>query len=190
MREPPYGPCRFLHQPLITHIRMSQYPLPPVSTLSAALDSVPIAPELMGIEGLPLPLKRRGSDTSPYTYQRDNRWAYPPNEWDEQRQELGTDISYKIEPDITSAHNPKKRKRRAKSPEDDIENGEREHEYEHPSGDFKLGPVFVHPPKGAAQACMRCHRIKRKCDSARPRCAGCSKADVACVFELSASTST
>ncbi|KAK8865930.1 hypothetical protein IAR55_001079 [Kwoniella newhampshirensis] len=57
-----------------------------------------------------------------------------------------------------------------------------------PSGDLKLGPVFVHPPKGAAQACVRCHKIKRKCDNARPRCAGCSKADVACVFEISPAT--
>ncbi|WWC66271.1 uncharacterized protein I206_100172 [Kwoniella pini CBS 10737] len=63
-------------------------------------------------------------------------------------------------------------------------------DYADPSGDFKLGPVFVHPPKGAAQACVRCHKIKRKCDNARPRCAGCSKADVACVFELSPATAS
>ncbi|WWC86261.1 uncharacterized protein L201_001134 [Kwoniella dendrophila CBS 6074] len=59
-----------------------------------------------------------------------------------------------------------------------------------PSGDFKLGPVYVHPPKGAAQACVRCHKIKRKCDNAKPRCAGCNKADVACVFELSPATAS
>ncbi|WWC58723.1 uncharacterized protein I303_101267 [Kwoniella dejecticola CBS 10117] len=63
-------------------------------------------------------------------------------------------------------------------------------DYADPSGDFKLGPVYVHPPKGAAQACVRCHKIKRKCDNARPRCAGCSKADVACVFELSPATAS
>ncbi|WVQ85572.1 hypothetical protein IAT38_007738 [Cryptococcus sp. DSM 104549] len=63
-------------------------------------------------------------------------------------------------------------------------------DYAHPSGDHKLGPVFVHPPQGAAQACVRCHKIKRKCDNARPRCAGCSKADVACVFELNPATAS
>jgi hypothetical protein len=62
-------------------------------------------------------------------------------------------------------------------------------EYAHPSRDPKLGPVFVHPPKEAAQACVRCHRIKRKCDAGRPRCKGCEKADVPCVFELSPATS-
>ncbi|WRT64142.1 uncharacterized protein IL334_001071 [Kwoniella shivajii] len=63
-------------------------------------------------------------------------------------------------------------------------------DYADPSGDIKLGPVYVHPPKGAAQACVRCHKIKRKCDNAKPRCAGCSKADVACVFELSPATAS
>ncbi|TYJ51862.1 hypothetical protein B9479_007554 [Cryptococcus floricola] len=63
-------------------------------------------------------------------------------------------------------------------------------DFAHPSGDFKLGPVFVHPPKNVAQACVRCHKIKRKCDNARPRCAGCGKADVACVFELNPATAS
>lgn len=58
-----------------------------------------------------------------------------------------------------------------------------------PSGDPNKGPVFVHPPDNATQACVRCHKIKRKCDNARPKCAGCSKAEVPCVFELSAATS-
>nr|ODO02745.1 hypothetical protein L204_01484 [Cryptococcus depauperatus CBS 7855] len=62
-------------------------------------------------------------------------------------------------------------------------------DFGHPSGNFKLGPVFIHPPKGAAQACVRCHKIKRKCDGGKPRCAGCSKADVACVFEINSATS-
>lgn len=63
-------------------------------------------------------------------------------------------------------------------------------EWEDPSQDPKTGPVFIHPPPGTAQACVRCHRIKRKCDQARPRCQGCGKADVPCVFELSPATST
>lgn len=63
-------------------------------------------------------------------------------------------------------------------------------EWEDPSQDPKAGPVFIHPPPGTAQACVRCHRIKRKCDQARPRCQGCGKADVPCVFELSPATST
>ncbi|OCF55457.1 hypothetical protein L486_06940 [Kwoniella mangroviensis CBS 10435] len=63
-------------------------------------------------------------------------------------------------------------------------------DYADPSCDFKLGPVYIHPPKGAAQACVRCHKIKRKCDNAKPRCAGCNKADVACVFELSPATAS
>lgn len=62
-------------------------------------------------------------------------------------------------------------------------------EYMHPSQDPKLGPVFVHPGPNAAQACVRCHRIKRKCDTGKPRCAGCTKADVPCVFELTPATS-
>ncbi|WVF70470.1 hypothetical protein IAT40_005260 [Kwoniella sp. CBS 6097] len=92
---------------------------------------------------------------------------------------------------------PKKRARVSKPRQSKASNGgpkddgipeEGVFDYADPSGDFKLGPVFVHPPKGAAQACVRCHKIKRKCDNARPRCAGCSKADVACVFELSPAT--
>ncbi|OCF42302.1 hypothetical protein I317_03922 [Kwoniella heveanensis CBS 569] len=83
---------------------------------------------------------------------------------------------------------PRQSKDRNGGPKDDGIPEEGVFDYADPSGDFKLGPVFVHPPKGAAQACVRCHKIKRKCDNARPRCAGCSKADVACVFELSPAT--
>ena len=61
--------------------------------------------------------------------------------------------------------------------------------FENNEQDIRTGPVFVHSPAGTAQACIRCHRIKRKCDQARPRCQGCSKADVACVYELSPATS-
>ncbi|ORX35941.1 fungal-specific transcription factor domain-domain-containing protein [Kockovaella imperatae] len=65
-----------------------------------------------------------------------------------------------------------------------------EYDYEDPSSDYKAGVVFRHPKPGAApQACERCHKIKRKCDNARPRCAGCSKADEPCVFDLSPATS-
>ncbi|WVQ97446.1 hypothetical protein IAU59_004559 [Kwoniella sp. CBS 9459] len=83
---------------------------------------------------------------------------------------------------------PRQSKDRNGGPKDDGIPEEGVFDYADPSGDYKLGPVFVHPPKGAAQACVRCHKIKRKCDNARPRCAGCSKADVACVFELSPAT--
>jgi hypothetical protein len=61
-------------------------------------------------------------------------------------------------------------------------------EYEDPTGDWRAGVVYVHPPSTANQACVRCHRIKRKCDNARPRCAGCWKADTPCVFEISPAT--
>ena len=81
--------------------------------------------------------------------------------------------------------------RASKGKEDvvDILDGSAEVEYEDPSHDYKMGPVFVHPPAGTAQACVRCHRIKRKCDNAKPRCAGCGKADVPCVYELNSATS-
>lgn len=82
----------------------------------------------------------------------------------------------------------KKRKVNPAKPMEHIPEGA-EVEYEQ-DGDPMRGPVFVHPPKDAVQACVRCHRIKRKCDGARPRCSACTKADVPCVFELSPATST
>ncbi|CAK9787152.1 hypothetical protein CC85DRAFT_331568 [Cutaneotrichosporon oleaginosum] len=84
---------------------------------------------------------------------------------------------------------PKKRRRKGGAGNTDIPD-DAEVEYADPDGDTTRGPVFVHPPKGAVQACVRCHRIKRKCDGAFPRCASCTRADVPCVFELSAATST
>ncbi|BEI91206.1 uncharacterized protein CcaverHIS019_0400260 [Cutaneotrichosporon cavernicola] len=84
---------------------------------------------------------------------------------------------------------PKKRRRKGGAGNTDIPDNA-EVEYADPDGDTTRGPVFVHPPKGAVQACVRCHRIKRKCDGAFPRCASCTRADVPCVFELSAATST
>ncbi|ORY31767.1 fungal-specific transcription factor domain-domain-containing protein [Naematelia encephala] len=62
-------------------------------------------------------------------------------------------------------------------------------EYEDPSADPTKGPVYIHPPKGVVQACVRCHKLKRKCDSVRPRCNGCGKAGASCVFELNPATS-
>lgn len=82
----------------------------------------------------------------------------------------------------------KKRKVNPAKPMEHIPEGA-EVEYEQ-DGDPMRGPVFVHPPKDSVQACVRCHRIKRKCDGARPRCSACTKADVPCVFELSPATST
>ena len=168
---------------------MSQYPIPPLPTLSVALASIPIAPELMGPDGLPP--TRRGSDPPTPSYRsqsssaRDDpkHWSYPPSHplrtWDSAHsREQPFPPS---DPDVS----PKKRKRARNS----LDDADGEHEFEHPSGDFKLGHVFVHPPKGSVQACERCHRIKRRCDGARPRCAGCAKTDVACVFELNAATS-
>lgn len=84
---------------------------------------------------------------------------------------------------------PKKRRRKAQAANgSDIPEGA-EVEYEDASGDPSRGPVFIHPPKGSVQACVRCHRIKRKCDGLWPRCKSCERSDVACVFELSAATS-
>lgn len=81
-----------------------------------------------------------------------------------------------------------RKRRRNKVPADlDLEG--QDIEYEDPSGDHTQGPVFIHPPKGSVQACVRCHRIKRKCDGAWPRCASCLRADVPCVFELGVATS-
>ncbi|WVR05894.1 hypothetical protein IAU60_002920 [Kwoniella sp. DSM 27419] len=93
---------------------------------------------------------------------------------------------------------PKKRARVSKPRQSKDRNGVKDDgipeegvfDYADPSGDYHLGPIFVLPPPSAAQACVRCHKIKRKCDNARPRCAGCSKADVACVFELSPATAS
>jgi hypothetical protein len=88
---------------------------------------------------------------------------------------------------------PKKRPRVSKPRAPKVEKEEpldfSQMEFENPDQDPKNGPVFIHPAPGTAQACVRCHRIKRKCDQARPRCAGCSKSDVPCVFELSPATS-
>ncbi|KAL1410592.1 hypothetical protein Q8F55_004609 [Vanrija albida] len=82
------------------------------------------------------------------------------------------------------------RKRRRNKAPADLDLDGQDIEYEDPSGDHTQGPVFIHPPKGSVQACVRCHRIKRKCDGAWPRCASCLRADVPCVFELSVATSS
>jgi hypothetical protein len=95
-----------------------------------------------------------------------------------------------------------------------------------PLEDTRHGPVYIHPPQGTVQACVRCHGIKRKCEALvwrlrtetdvvgdasfesgsanmfhlhgagagsiiweKPRCSGCDKADVPCVFELGAASS-
>lgn len=91
-------------------------------------------------------------------------------------------------PSVKEDGPPKKRRRKGGAGTDIPDDAEVE--YADPDGDTSRGPVFVHPPKGAVQACVRCHRIKRKCDGAFPRCASCTRADVPCVFELSAATST
>lgn len=91
-------------------------------------------------------------------------------------------------PEDATLTKKKKRKVNPAKPMEHIPEGA-EVEYEQ-DGDPLRGPVFVHPPKDAVQACVRCHRIKRKCDGARPRCSACTKADVPCVFELSPATST
>lgn len=63
-------------------------------------------------------------------------------------------------------------------------------EYEDPSGDFRTGAIFVHALPNTAQACMRCHMVKRKCDNVRPRCTGCAKVDEPCAYEMSPATTT
>jgi len=269
------------------------YPTP-LTTLSAALSTVPIAPELMGNEGLPPPRPSSfDASTNPqemngngagngggYTgYANsslrdgelelgvgaalsgevsgagaragnrngeneetsdvmlggpvgDESWGYDqagePHLWESTYQNSYTDTTIPLPHDSTNSTNPNisqsnpnpisslgdptpqipgdnnaaqlKRKRsrnpnpnprprpKTKDLEDPLENADNV-EYEHPSKDFRLGSVFVHPPQGSAQACVRCHRIKRKCEGGKPRCTGCGKADVACVFELNAATS-
>ena len=189
------------------------YPLPPLSTLSAALSAVSssstappvISPDLLGEAGQP-PRRPPGrdfasqiyasssADTSP-EYRVDDasshREWYRPGPW-EQGYRAPANVYAPMEDEPPAEEPSKKRKARGTRVKqepvvDDEEDGELE--YEDPENDPKSGPVFVHPPKGAAQACVRCHKIKRKCDNARPRCGGCDKANVRCVFELSPATS-
>jgi hypothetical protein len=213
-----------------------------MSTLSAALQSVPIAPELMGDQGIAQDQEFHVEDgqangqgqpnatSSSYPgyansslrgEAAEDGWVYEGDRngngtgqiWDEGYSTQYPDNT--LEPPQPAQHaNPsqratpsplpdeqsdRKRKRsrnptaktrlpksRLDKPDDPIEG---EMEYEHPSRDIRLGAVFVHPIAGSAQACVRCHRIKRKCEGGKPRCAGCTKADVACVFELSPATS-
>lgn len=92
-------------------------------------------------------------------------------------------------PSEPASERPKKRRRKAPAANgSDIPEGAQV-EYEDASGDPSRGPVFIHPPKGSVQACVRCHRIKRKCDGLWPRCKSCERSDVACVFELNPATS-
>jgi hypothetical protein len=217
----------------------------PLSTLSAALGQVPIAPELMGTDGGSQPLDNTAEPTSPdlttqvasngNTYpdyassstrdpnanidtsnglnpEESTPWAYdqtgessqiwestyPPyapsptapsaQQQDQQQQQAEDPSSLKRkrrQPNPNAKPRPPKRTIDTEDPMSNTDNLE----YEHPSKDIRLGAVFVHPPAESSQACVRCHRIKRKCEGGKPRCQGCSKADVACVFELSGATS-
>jgi mono/diheme cytochrome c family protein len=131
-------------------------------------------------------MRPREMDTKPppprpyETWERDRDLGYGPPQ--PPRRESQASAVKEEEP-------PKKRRRKGGAGNTDIPE-DAEVEYADPDGDTTRGPVFVHPPKGAVQACVRCHRIKRKCDGAFPRCASCTRADVPCVFELSAATST
>ena len=211
------------------------YPLPSMSTISAALstDALPIAPELLENDGMPQDdpaqsqeaangNKRRGSDhyddgpphdSSSYGGGFQNSAARDEGDrtdwmssygqsagmsmhpWEEGYREAENQPAEADAAESTEESKPRKRPRQSKTkakekenPDNTLEEGY-EYDYEDPSRDVKAGAIFRHPLPGAPQACIRCHRIKRKCDNARPRCAGCSKSDVACVFELSPATS-
>ncbi|RXK40294.1 hypothetical protein M231_02408 [Tremella mesenterica] len=184
------------------------------ATLHALVDpyGLDIAPELLGAEGQPDPVHRKRKTPPPSTESYD----IPPDgvprlPWEEgyepenptdtsqidfqppQNEETQIDGVAGIEGE--SSRNAederpvKKKKTRTRHAHTEPDLPEGEVEYSHPSQDPKLGPVFVHPGPNASQACVRCHRIKRKCDTNKPRCMGCTKADVPCVFELTPATS-
>ena len=191
------------------------YSIPKLSAACAG-QSIPIAPELLIADGVP-PMRglhheiasqsngiaspNHGGFQSSSARDEDMRWAYsappirtdPP--WEGKAHAYRDTKQYHPvelpEGSQCSPVKPRKRARISKSeatlPE--VHASAKEYDREDPSGNYIPGPVFVHPPVGATQACVRCHRIKRKCDNARPKCAGCSKARVACVFELSPATS-
>ncbi|ORY32288.1 fungal-specific transcription factor domain-domain-containing protein [Naematelia encephala] len=187
---------------------MSSYPLPSISTLSQVLAAAtPIDPGLLAEDGMPPPLSSNHTHRSTSGYSSFERSAARDDDsrWDGYNEQPSTS-SRNIQPWDQDYHDDhvtsrsaspprKKRPRQSKGRQgntvSELEGFDpsQELEYSHPSQDPKLGPIFVHPQPNAAQACVRCHRIKRKCDNARPRCAGCEKSDVACVFELSAATS-
>lgn len=162
-----------------------------------------IEPDLLREAGQP-PAKRKASgspqiDATAEDFQDSSLlWAteYAAGPSDQTQSQHLADAVVQPEPEVvapvTENGQPPSKKKRTKprqshAGEPDLPEGELE--YMHPSQDPKLGPVFVHPGPNAAQACVRCHRIKRKCDTGKPRCAGCTKADVPCVFELTPATS-
>lgn len=171
------------------------YNLPPISTLSAALgqdgqhqQQLQIAPELLD------------DPANQSNHQQDS------TERNGAHQQWTTDSHYQVDESTDDLRffdtqqaaaemdqPPPRKKARSRASVNNIDlaniiNEATVAEYEDPAGDWRSGVVYVHPAATANQACVRCHRIKRKCDNARPRCAGCWKADTPCVFEISPAT--
>jgi hypothetical protein len=191
-------PLLSVNQPTANHSTMS-YNLPSISTLSAALgqddqhqhqQQLQIAPELL-------------DDPA---NQSSNHQQQESSERNGSHQQWTTDSHYQVDESTDDLRffdtqqaaaemdqPPPRKKARSRASVNNIDlaniiNEATVAEYEDPAGDWRSGVVYVHPAATANQACVRCHRIKRKCDNARPRCAGCWKADTPCVFEISPAT--
>jgi hypothetical protein len=176
---------------------MSEYDLPPISTLSAALGgdthpSLHIAPELLDDPAH----QSNNQDATQSGHQQDWTNGHAHGQWSDVA--ANTNNGNGLEQTDGSAQQPPRKK--AKAPRRH-NNGPMNHadfaiylneatnaEYEDPGRDYRAGAVFTYPASGANQACMRCHQIKRKCDNARPRCTTCSKSDMPCIFEMSPAT--
>jgi len=170
------------------------YNLPPISTLSAVLGQdnqqqqhhLQIAPELLD-DPTNQSHSQQGSSERHGTQQWTTESHY---QVDESTDDLRW-IDHQTNTQLDQPPPRKKARSRASVNNTDLANIINEAtvaEYEDPNGDWRSGVVYVHPAATANQACVRCHRIKRKCDNARPRCAGCWKADTPCVFEISPAT--
>jgi hypothetical protein len=172
---------------------MSDYDLPPISTLSAALvgesqSSLDIAPELLE------DTSHQSNNQDPTTNNHGEMWT---GEWPSaEAGASGAAANEQLQ--LEDGDQPARKKARPSRRRDmgpmshadfaNYLNGATNAEYEDPGRDFRGGAVFTYPPSGPNQACMRCHQIKRKCDNLRPRCSTCSKSDFPCVFEMSAAT--
>ena len=170
------------------------YNLPPISTLSAALggdaaSSIQINPDLLDDPTN----QSNGQDTNNRhdTNNQHQQWTtdshYQVDESTDNIPWIDTQTqSQHVEAPAEEENRPRKKPRaRYSTTNADMTaliNEATIAEYEDPGGDFRAGAVYVHPPSSVNQACVRCHRIKRKCDNAKPRCTGCWKADTPCVF--------
>jgi hypothetical protein len=179
------------------------YNLPPISTLSAVLGgdeaspaSIQITPELLDesvnqSNGQETD-NRHESNHNPHQqwttdshYQVDESTDNIP--WIDTQSQI-QHVEAPVEEDTRPRKKPRARYSTTNADMTALINEATIAEYEDPGGDFRAGAVYVHPSNSANQACVRCHRIKRKCDNAKPRCTGCWKADTPCVFEISPAT--